>query len=136
MHRMEIDPHAAERLRDDAVVHLTTVRPDGRPVTVPVWFAWREPEVTIYAPSTTGKVRNIAANPHVALALDSAGGMDVVLASGDATLGPEGEAAAAGDAVFLAKYADRMQQPPTQWASQFERRITVRVRTVRAWVAS
>ena len=133
---VEVDSHVDERLRSDAIVLLTTVRPDGRPVTVPVWFAWRNPEVTIYAPTATGKVANLAVNPRVALALDSAGGTDVVLMSGDAVLGPEGEAGAAEDEVFVAKYGDRMGPSAGEWAAQFERRITVTVRNVRAWLAS
>ncbi len=35
-----IQPHIEERLRSNEMVWLTTVRPDGRPHSVPVWFLW------------------------------------------------------------------------------------------------
>ena len=32
--------HADQRLRTDQIAWLGTVRPDGRPHLVPIWFLW------------------------------------------------------------------------------------------------
>jgi hypothetical protein len=45
---------------------LTTVRPDGRPDSVPVWFLWRDDEtILVYSQSGKIKLRNISHNPRV-----------------------------------------------------------------------
>src|SRR5258708_23509781 len=59
------------RLRSNLIAWLTTVRPDGQPVTVPVWFLLRDDEpILLYSGPENQKLRNIAANPKVSLALD------------------------------------------------------------------
>lgn len=81
------DRHTAERLTAEPVIWLGTVRPDGRPHHVPVWFAWHDPLVLIFSMPGTAKVRNMRVSPAVSLSLDSAdGGRDIVLAEGRATL--------------------------------------------------
>src|SRR5579863_8762419 len=81
------DRHTAERLTGEPVIWLGTVRPDGRPHTVPVWFAWHDPLVLIFSMPETVKVRNARTSPDISLALDSAdGGRDVVIAAGRATV--------------------------------------------------
>lgn len=43
------------------VVWLTTVRPDGQPVTVPVWFLLRDDEtILLCSQPQQAKLRNIA----------------------------------------------------------------------------
>ena len=66
------DRHTAERLTAEPVIWLGTVRPDGRPHHVPVWFAWHDPLVLIFSMPNTAKVRNMRASPAVSLSLDSA----------------------------------------------------------------
>ena len=45
---------------------LTTVRPDGQPVSVPVWFLMRDDEtILLYSQPGKNKLRNIASNPKV-----------------------------------------------------------------------
>jgi PPOX class probable F420-dependent enzyme len=59
------------RLRSNLIAWLTTVRPDGQPVTVPVWFLLRDDEtILLYSRPEKDKLRNIAANPKVSFALD------------------------------------------------------------------
>ena len=59
----------AARLRDELVAWLVTVKPDGTPVPTPVWFWWDGETVLVYSQPGKPKLRNIAANPRVALAL-------------------------------------------------------------------
>ena len=81
------DRHTSERLSAEPVIWLGTVRPDGRPHNVPVWFAWHDPMVLIFSMPQTAKVTHVRLSPAVSLALDSAdGGQDIVLAEGRAEL--------------------------------------------------
>src|SRR5258706_9202462 len=63
--------HVAGRLRANLMAWLTTVRPDGRPDSVPVWFLLRDDEtILVYSQPAKMKLRNISHNPRVALGLD------------------------------------------------------------------
>jgi hypothetical protein len=53
--------HVEGRLRANLMAWLTTVRPDGRPDSVPVWFLLRHDEtVLIYSQPAKVKLRNIS----------------------------------------------------------------------------
>ena len=104
--------HVADRLRNDSIAWLGSVRPDGRPHLVPVWFHWDGETVFIFS-KPDQKVRNLRQNPRVTLALDdSQGGGDVALLDGTAVLLDEPTATIAPPA-FIEKYADRMDQMGT-----------------------
>jgi PPOX class probable F420-dependent enzyme len=68
---MQINEGAAKRLREEAIIWLTTVRADGQPQPVPVWFLWDDRTFLIYSRPNQQKLRNIAHNPRVALNLNS-----------------------------------------------------------------
>ncbi len=54
--------HVDGRLRANLMVWLTTVRPDGRPESVPVWFLLREDETfLIYSQPTKIKLSRLHA---------------------------------------------------------------------------
>lgn len=79
--------HIDERLRSDKVIWLTSVRPDGRPHSVIVWFYWNGTDILIFSKPNNQKLRNIKQNPHVLLALDNTkGGGDVITIDGTAEL--------------------------------------------------
>lgn len=75
-----------QRLETEAIIWLASVRPDGRPHLVPLWFAWHAGNIYICTEDNSVKVRNIRANPHVALALDH--GPQAVVCEGIATIVP------------------------------------------------
>ena len=78
------DAHVNERLNNDLVVWLTTVRPNGRPRTVPVWFLWDGSTILIFR-AINVKVQELRQNPYVTLALDpSNNGDDIVVVEGTA----------------------------------------------------
>jgi PPOX class probable F420-dependent enzyme len=130
------DRHTAERLAAEPVIWLGTVRPDGRPHTVPVWFAWHDPLVLIFSMPKTAKVRNIRLSPPVTLALDSAdGGRDIVLAEGNATLvtGADQHPHFLGRQ-FREKYASSMGTTSfDEWRGTFSQPLLVHVRRITAW---
>jgi PPOX class probable F420-dependent enzyme len=88
---------------------LTTVTPDGKPDTVPVWFLVRDDEtVLIYSQPGKAKLRNIERNPAVALGLDVTDlGRDVIRLEGTAR---RETGASPADQVpeYVAKYVERI----------------------------
>jgi PPOX class probable F420-dependent enzyme len=81
------DAHIDQRLRHEPIIWLSSVRPDGRPHLVPVWFVWDGASILFFSKPAAQKVRNLGHSPQVMLALDSADeGEDVVLLEGRAAL--------------------------------------------------
>ena len=83
---------------------LTTVRPDGQPQSVPVWFLWDGEAFLIYSQPDRRKLKNVARNPRVHLNLNSNDrGGDVARAEGTAVV-DEGFPLANEVAGYLEKY--------------------------------
>lgn len=66
---MQLDADTEKALREDAILWLTTVTPQGQPQSTPVWFLWEDGSFLIYSQSGKPKLRNIAANPRVSVHL-------------------------------------------------------------------
>ncbi len=64
---MDLNEVAAETTRLSNWAHLATVGADGNPDVVPVWPAWQDDMVWIFTDANSVKVRNLAANPNVAM---------------------------------------------------------------------
>jgi PPOX class probable F420-dependent enzyme len=133
------DRHTSERLSAEPVIWLGTVRPDGRPHNVPVWFAWHDPLVLIFSMPKTAKVGNVRLSPAVTLALDSAdGGRDIVLAEGTATLvtgADQHPHFLAGK--FREKYARSLGTTSfEQWRATFSQPLLVHVQRITAWTGT
>jgi hypothetical protein len=73
-----------QRLETEANIWLATVRPDGRPHLVPIWFVWFQDEFYILTQATSVKARNLLANPRASLALEN--GSRPLIAECDARL--------------------------------------------------
>lgn len=101
--------HVEARLRGNLMAWLTTVRPGGQPVSVPVWFLLREDETfLVYSQSTKLKLRNLQRNPRVALGLDVTDlGRDVIRLDGTARL-VEDIPPADQNREYVAKYIERI----------------------------
>lgn len=101
--------HADERLRNDVMIWLGTVRPDGRPHLVPVWFLWDGERILIFS-KVDQKIKNLGSNKRVMLALDDTkGGDDVVMVEGEAALLERGSVTPALPA-YAEKYAAKLAQ--------------------------
>jgi PPOX class probable F420-dependent enzyme len=94
-------------LSSEPVVWLSTVRPDGAPHLVPIWFTWDGSSLLVFSKPGAQKVRNLRANPVAMLALgEPEDDFDVALAEARVELF-DTPATELPDA-HLAKYADRM----------------------------
>jgi PPOX class probable F420-dependent enzyme len=95
----------SERLASDLILWFGSVRPDGRPHLVPVWFHWDGEAVVLFTKAGSQKVTNVRANPRVTLAVDNTdGGRDVAIVEGEAELLAEPSSAVVTPA-YLEKYA-------------------------------
>jgi PPOX class probable F420-dependent enzyme len=99
-------PARAERfLRQEEVLWLSTVRPDGLPHLVPIWYSWDGRHILLLSKPDAVKIDNIRHDPHVMLALgDAEEDFDVSLIEGVAEL-PDVPAATFLPASHWTKYA-------------------------------
>jgi len=107
-----MDPSAdrvGRLLEDEPVVWLSTVRPDGSPHLVPIWFSWDGESLLIASKPHARKIANIRTNPKVMLALgEPEQDFDVGLLEGTAEIleAPASEVLPLG---HLRKYRDEME---------------------------
>jgi PPOX class probable F420-dependent enzyme len=117
------------RLRHNLMAWLTTVRPDGQPVSVPVWFLMREDgTVLLFSRPDKAKLRYIAANPKVSLTLDGTDvGRNIVRIEGTARQAHD-QAPADQQPAYLAKYLERIDAlfgTPERFAEQFSAALII-----------
>jgi PPOX class probable F420-dependent enzyme len=124
-----------QRLRDDLIGWLTTVRRDGQPQSSPVWFVGVGGVLWVRSQVDAGKVANVRANAKVAFHLDDDGaGGDVHTFEATAEIVddlPE-EAIAA----YLAKYGariERMGTTPEEMMRQYAVTLRLQPGRVRSW---
>ena len=139
---MVIDPSTekgskvASWLQDDLVAWLVTVAADGTPVPTPVWFWWDDETLLVYSQPDKPKLRHIAANPRVALALafDEVGDLRAVL-TGDAEVDASAPAAFELPA-YIDKYRGeiaRLGSNPEEFSGAYSVPIRIRPTRVRSW---
>jgi PPOX class probable F420-dependent enzyme len=107
-----MDPSAdrvGRLLELEPVVWLSTVRPDGSPHLVPIWFSWDGNSLLIASKPHARKIANIRANPKVMLALgEPEEDFDVGLLEGTAEI-LQAPASEALPVRHLRKYRDEME---------------------------
>jgi len=129
---------ADRRLRDDKIAWLITVSADGTPVPTPVWFWWDGSSVIVYSQREKPKLRHIAANPRIALALRTDEiGDEITVVTGDAVVDPSLPAANEVPE-YVAKYggliAD-MGSAPGPFAAEYAVPIRITPTKLRQWPA-
>jgi PPOX class probable F420-dependent enzyme len=126
--------HVDHRLRTEPIIWLTTASASGRPHMVPMWFLWDGRSVLLFSLPNTRKLRNIAANSAIVLALEAADqGYDVVIIEGRATFIDDPLISGAMPA-FVEKYASVPRRwPPEEWAQKFSCTISVAPIKLTAW---
>ena len=124
------------RLQTNLMAWLTTVSPTGKPDLVPVWFLLRDDgSVLLFSQPSKAKLRNIDANPNVALGLDVTDiGRDVIRIEGTAIRATDHPPA---DRVpeYVAKYVERIGAifgTPERFAEAFSEAIVITPRKFHA----
>jgi PPOX class probable F420-dependent enzyme len=127
---------AQQHLVEDIVGWLTTVTPDGSPQSSVICFFWNGSEIVFYSRPKAPKVRNIAANPHVAFNLlgDPYGDHMLTieaLATADPSLPPQDQVEA-----YMAKYREPLAHwgmEPAATAKDFSLGIRLRPTRIRSF---
>lgn len=124
----EHDAHINRRLLSEEIIWLSTVRPDGRPHLVPVWYLWDGDTILIFSQPGAQKMRNLAHSRRVVLALNTADeGEDVVIVEGEAEMLPNGTVDSMLPA-YVEKYAQLMKRigtSPETMAASYTQAIRV-----------
>ena len=103
-------PSAAAALENDPVAWLSSVRRDGTPHLVPVWFHWDGSQVLAFSKPHAKKVENLRTAPRVMIAIGTPGpGFEVELIEADAEL-PATPAAECMPSGFGTKYAELLRR--------------------------
>lgn len=133
---LEDSSEARERLENEAIIWLTTVRNNGQPQTSPVWFLIEGDGLLIYSLPDTARVANIDANPKVSLNLDGNGqGGAIVTVEGLARIDEEYPSADEVPA-YVEKYRGFMVRngwTPEVFAARYSTPIRISLTRSRAW---
>jgi PPOX class probable F420-dependent enzyme len=128
-------PDIQARLDEELIIWLTTVNAAGQPQTSPVWFLVEDESIVVYSLARTPRTRNIAANPRVALNLNStASGGEVVIIEGRAEIVDAGQPADEDEA-YVNKYEgamDDLGMTAESFAADYPVRIHVMPTRLRA----
>jgi PPOX class probable F420-dependent enzyme len=132
----EVGGRVAARLRDEQVAWLVTVAPSGTPVPTPVWFWWDGETLLVYSQPDKPKLRHIASNQRVAIAMRTdERGDDLAVISGDATV-DESAPAAFELPEYVEKYREaiaRLGSNPEEFSGAYSVPIRIRPTSLRAW---
>lgn len=100
--------HVTARLSSNLIAWFTTVRDDGQPTTIPVWFLAREDDVLLYTRPGARKLRNLRQHPRAVLALDVTDlGRDNIRIEGTVATAPD-ELPADRNQAYGTKYLERI----------------------------
>ena len=80
----QLSAEAHEKLSTQKVIWFSSVRPDGRPHLVPIWFVWLAEKLYVGTGPKSVKARNIRRNPQVVLALED--GIHPIICEGQAAI--------------------------------------------------
>lgn len=127
---------AVQRLAEERIIWLTTVRADGQPQTSPVWFLYEDGEFLVYSKAGTARTANIAANPRVSLNLDGNGrGGDIVTIEGKARIDPDAPPSTAVPE-YQHRYGGHIARngwTPESFAADYPIAIRIRPARSRVW---
>jgi PPOX class probable F420-dependent enzyme len=123
----EFGARVDRHLKEQDVIWLTTVSPDGTPAPNPVWFFWDGKEFIIFSKPDSYRIRNIKMNPRVSLHLEGADalGNNVVVVTGKATLNPHYQFPPAGYVDKYAKYLSALSVTMEELVASYSMEIRI-----------
>jgi len=132
----DIDAAVEGRLAREPIVWLTTVRSDGQPQSVPVWFVGDGSSFLMYSQPNKPKLQNIAGNPKVSLHLrGTETGSDVVAIEGSAERAA-GDPPADRVEPYIDKYRRLIEEygwTPASFAEDYSEPVRITPTVVRTW---
>jgi PPOX class probable F420-dependent enzyme len=130
---------ADARLRAEGVAWLITVSESGMPIPTPVWFWWDGETILVYSQRDKPKLRHIAANPRVALAMRTDElGDEITVISGEAvvdTTAPPADQLPG----YVEKYGtliERLGADPVSFAGEYSVPVRITPTKLRQWAAA
>src|SRR5262245_4898662 len=122
-------------LHDELVAWRVTVSPNGTPGPTPVWWWWDGETLLAYSQPDKPKLRHIAANPRVAVALRTDElGDELVVITGEAAVDSSAPAAFEQPA-YIEKYRDeiaRLGSNPEEFSAGYSVPIRIPPTRLRA----
>ncbi len=108
---------AEQKLTEAPNYWFATVRPNGRPHASPIWGIWMDGALYFDGSPETRRMKNIAANPNVAVHLESGDEVVIIEGAAGAVAAPPDKALAERlSAAYTAKYKKHSYAPePNQW---------------------
>jgi hypothetical protein len=104
------------RLEESAIYWLATASPEGLPHTVPVWGVWLDDRLYFDGGARTRHLRNVAANPRIAVHLESGNEVVIVEGTAGAASVPDPELTVRVADGYRAKYGGAGYSPkPDSW---------------------
>lgn len=134
----EFGRHVAGRLGRELLIWFTTVgHKSGAPAPSVVWYVWTGAEVLVLSRPNKPKLRNIEANPRVALNLQAENnGDDIAVLSGEATYDRSGITAEEW-AAYIEKYAAHIERigfaGPEAYGAAYSELIRIKPLAVRGF---
>ena len=132
----EFGARVLRRLEEDEIIWLTTGGKDGAPQPNPVWFIWSGEQFLIFS-QPDKKIDNIERWSKVSLNFNSDQyGSDVVVFTGEATLGQMTDTSDELEAAYVAKYERGMKSlgmDPETFQGTYSRLVTVTPTRVRGF---
>lgn len=110
------DEQARSVLSQPVIVRLTTIRPDGYPHTVPVWFMLDGDELVLFSSRDNRKVKNALANPKGSIAIggDPVGSPSYLI-DGDLVVEDDPEHQMAARITYHYESPDKAQEYLQEW---------------------
>jgi PPOX class probable F420-dependent enzyme len=102
------------RLDQELILWLTTVRPNGQPQTLPVWFVIDGPDLLVWS-QEGARTKNLAGNPLVSAHVNDNGtGGNILSIEGEAAIEP-GLGLPSQHAPYVKRYQRRMDKSRWSW---------------------
>lgn len=116
-------------LRETRIAKLATLREDGSPTIVPVWFEWDGAEALVFTHDSSAKIRRIERDPRVSLGVEEPVGVPEawVTIEGTATIEREGGFALAQRLAARYYSPDRAAEALAEWEKLASHWVVLRI---------
>lgn len=113
-------------------IWVSTVRPDGRPHAVPVWYWWDGKNIYFSTWKGTQKFKNLARQPYVVI--HAGDGDDAIILEGTAEVVRDAQELERANTSYMAKYVDPNSGAQATLSNENDSVVyRVRIQHIMAW---